>query len=36
MCAIVLDDSSSLRPLTKEALLFLIHYYTTNTWERGV
>ncbi|KAK8820282.1 hypothetical protein WA577_006348, partial [Blastocystis sp. JDR] len=31
VCAVVLDDTSSLRPLTKEALLFLLHYDSAKT-----
>lgn len=31
----MLDDTNSLRPLTKEALLFLLHYDSTNACGRG-
>ena len=35
VCAVVLDDTNSLRPLTKEALLFLLHYGSANACGRG-
>ena len=35
VCAVVLDDTSSLRPLTKEALLFLLHYDSAKACGRG-
>ena len=35
VCAVVLDDTNSLRPLTKEALLFLLHYGSAHACGRG-
>ena len=35
VCSIVLNDTYGLRPLTKEALLFVIHYESGNSWRWG-